>query len=224
VAKKVLQPTTDAAQPKGAASEATFVSITPPNFVRQVYRLIGTAPLVVCKFSAKSREQIKAKQEQGSQAKAGGTKRAPKDFDAVYEQAKHISTEGWEGIHAGAFRSAMIDACRLVTVKMTFAKMGIFVEPPDGFDADEGVPLVRIIGKSKRFEAMGRSGDIPDIRIRPMYFPWEMNLRLKFDSDMFSATSIANLLARAGQQVGIGEGRPYSKNSAGQGWGTFEIG
>jgi hypothetical protein len=28
---------------------------------------------------------------------------------------------------------------------------------------------------------------------------------------------------RVGAQVGIGEGRPDSKNSTGMGWGTFEI-
>jgi len=34
---------------------------------------------------------------------------------------------------------------------------------------------------------------------------------------------LTNLLARAGLQVGIGEGRPDSKNSAGMGWGLFQI-
>ena len=32
-----------------------------------------------------------------------------------------------------------------------------------------------------------------------------------------------NLIARAGMQVGICEGRPDSSNSTGMGWGTFEI-
>jgi hypothetical protein len=30
-------------------------------------------------------------------------------------------------------------------------------------------------------------------------------------------------MARVGLQVGIGEGRPDSKNSAGMGWGLFTI-
>jgi len=34
---------------------------------------------------------------------------------------------------------------------------------------------------------------------------------------------VTNLLSRVGMQVGIGEGRPFSKNSAGMGWGTFEL-
>jgi hypothetical protein len=32
-----------------------------------------------------------------------------------------------------------------------------------------------------------------------------------------------NLMLRAGQQVGIGEGRPDSPNSNGLGWGRFAL-
>jgi len=32
-----------------------------------------------------------------------------------------------------------------------------------------------------------------------------------------------NLIARAGEQVGIGEGRPYSKQSNGLGYGIFKV-
>jgi hypothetical protein len=52
---------------------------------------------------------------------------------------------------------------------------------------------------------------------------WTANLRIDFDADIFTGADIANLVLRAGVQVGIGEGRPFSKNSCGMGWGTFEI-
>ena len=48
-------------------------------------------------------------------------------------------------------------------------------------------------------------------------------MRIRFDADMFSAADVANLMNRVGAQVGIGEGRPDSKNSAGMGWGLFSI-
>jgi hypothetical protein len=41
--------------------------------------------------------------------------------------------------------------------------------------------------------------------------------------DQFTPEDVANLMARVGMQVGIGEGRPDSKNSAGMGWGLFKI-
>jgi hypothetical protein len=59
--------------------------------------------------------------------------------------------------------------------------------------------------------------------VRPMYFPWSANLRIRFDAGQFTYTDIANLLMRVGEQVGIGEGRHDSKKSGGMGWGTFRI-
>jgi len=52
---------------------------------------------------------------------------------------------------------------------------------------------------------------------------WEAVVHITFDADMLTATDVANLLSRAGMQVGIGEGRPDSKSSCGMGWGTFAV-
>ena len=49
------------------------------------------------------------------------------------------------------------------------------------------------------------------------------SIRVRFDEDQFGAQDVVNLLARAGEQVGIGEGRPFSKSSNGMGFGTFRI-
>ena len=48
-------------------------------------------------------------------------------------------------------------------------------------------------------------------------------MRVRFDADQFTLTDVANLLMRVGMQVGIGEGRPFSKNSNGMGWGLFDL-
>jgi len=198
------------------------VVIESPKFESAVIALVGTAPYVQHKFSQKARLQIKATQAAGSQAKKG-TKREPKDFDEVYRQAMHISREGWAGIPAPAFRNAMISACRIVGFKMTIAKLSVFVDA-DGFDADDGTPLVRIKGEPRMHETYARNdnGSI-DLRFRPMWEEWSVDLRIRWDAAQFSAGDIVNLLSRVGMQVGIGEGRPDSKNSAGMGWGLFEV-
>jgi hypothetical protein len=56
-----------------------------------------------------------------------------------------------------------------------------------------------------------------------MWREWSATLRIQFDADQFQTSDVANLLARAGLQVGIGEGRPDSKKSAGMGFGQFEV-
>lgn len=209
-------------------SKATVetVAVKPPNIQTAVFRIIGSAPYVQNKFSQKAREEMKAKQMLGGTEGSKKPKREPKDFMALYEGAKHYSREGWIGIPAGAFRDAMISACRLVGFKMTHAKLSVFVFA-DGFDVDDGTPLVKIIkGEPRYVEHMVRlETGVPDVRARPMWDEtWEADIRIKFDADQFTLTDITNLLMRVGIQVGIGEGRPDSPKSSGMGWGTFELG
>jgi hypothetical protein len=118
----------------------------------------------------------------------------------------------------------MISACRLVGFAMTLAKLSIFIEA-DGYDKDEGTPLVRITeGEPKRLEmAVRLATGVSDISVRPMWEEWGALLRIRYDADQFSLQDVTNLLMRVGMQVGICEGRPDSKKSAGMGWGIFQI-
>lgn len=204
-------------------AKQTAVTIQPPRFQTAEFRIIGTAPYVQNKFSAKAREQMRTKQQAGSTSNKG-TKKDPKDFEKAYEAAIHYSDEGWIGIPAPAFRNACISACRMAGFKMTHAKLSIFVEA-DGFDADDGTPLVRITkGEPEYTElAVRNESGVADLRPRPMFRQWEAVVRLRFDLDQFTIEDVSNLLNRAGMQVGIGEGRPDSRKSCGMGWGLFRI-
>ena len=200
------------------------IKISAPNIREAKFLIRGTAPLVVHKFSAKAKAMIRQKQEAGSLANKGKSKSA-KDFEEVFQGARHISTEGWDGIPAAAFRAGIISACRLVGFKMMLAKLSIFVAA-DGFDETEGTPLVRILSPAEpeRNESMVRlATGVCDISVRPMWRYWGAELRIQYDADQFTADDVRNLLARVGAQVGVCEGRPDSKSSAGCGWGTFEL-
>lgn len=198
------------------------LTVPAPNLQVAMFTIRGTAPLVQNKFSQKARETIRQTQSEGSTAK-GKKKREPKDFAALYEGSMHRAREGWYGIHAGAFRNAMISACRTVGFAMTKAKLAVFIVA-DGIDKDDGTPLVRIQGEPRQHEGMVRNATgVCDLRVRGMFEEWEAQLRVRFDADMLTLNDVANLLSRVGMQVGIGEGRPDSKASGGVGWGTFEI-
>lgn len=197
-------------------------AIKAPQFETLMLRIRGTAPYVQHKFSAKAKAQIMATQAAGSTAKTKKVREA-KDFDEVCRNATHYSREGWIGIPAASFRNAMISACRTVGFKMTLAKLACWVIA-DGFDADDGSPLVKIIGDHKRHDMYARNdnGSV-DIRSRPMWETWEAEVCIRYDAGVLNRDDIINLMMRVGMQVGIGEGRPDSKNSAGMGWGTFEL-
>lgn len=199
------------------------VQIAPAKMETVTLKVVGTSPLVQCRFGEKARNMIMATQEAGSQAKKG-KKREPKNFDENYQQARHLSVDGWDGIHAGGFRRAMVDACRLVGFHMTRAKLGVFIVA-DGYSAD-GSPLVRITKGEPRkvIHAARNSSGVVDLRSRPMWDSgWECILTVRYDADMFSLSDIVNLLARVGQQCGIGEGRANSKDSTGCDWGFFKV-
>lgn len=200
------------------------IAIPAPNFKTAAFRVRGIAPYVQNKFSQKSRNQMKEKQEAGHAGKKGSKKDA-KNFIEAYEMAIHRTVDGWCGIPAPAVRAAMISACRTVGFKMTLAKLSVFVEA-DGFDSDDQTPLIKITkGEPEYFESTVRlSTGVADIRPRPMWRPgWEAVIKIRFDADQFTLTDVTNLLMRVGLQVGIGEGRPDSKMSTGMGWGMFEV-
>ena len=198
--------------------------IAPPNFKVAAFRIRGTTPLVIHAFPQKAKEQIHATQEAGSTAKKG-RKREAKDFQACYEAAKHVSSDGWCGIHAAAFRNACISACKLSGFAMTRAKISIRCLE-DGWSKDGATPLVKITkGEPQYREDAVRNADKScDLRARPMWLPgWEAAVRLSFDADQFTLPDVANLMMRVGMQIGICEGRADSPKSNGCGWGYFAL-
>lgn len=212
---------------KSSGNGAGQVQITAPNLQEAAFKIRGTSPYVQHKFSAKAKEQMRAKQVAGSTARKG-SKREGKDFDECYRQAQYIPSVGkWPNgaIPATAIKAAMVSACRLVDFKMTDAKQCVYVEA-DGYDKDEQIPLLKITkGKPKHFEQVVRNETgVADIRARPMWDAgWEAVIRITFDADRFTLKDVANLLHRAGKQVGIGEGRMASRKCVGLGWGEFSI-
>lgn len=207
------------------------LKIAPANMQTAIFE-IGTPAdgCVLCqqKFTEEARLMMQQKMERGETEKSKRAKRPARDFAKEFEAAKHKSREGWEGFNAAAIRSAMISVCPLVGMKTGLAKLSIFVEA-DGWDMEEGTPLVRLYGDPAIMKVhavqvtTGMGVPKPDLRARPFYENWRARLRIRFDADQFTVEDIANLLVRVGNQNGIGAGRPNSKRSNGQDWGRFEV-
>lgn len=208
-------------QPGQDGQEAAgLIRIPAPKMRRVVVAITGTAPFVQLRFSEKRQHTMLEKQMNPTAGRRGGLREA-KDLEELYKDAMYRTEEGKTGIPAAAFRNAMIRACTLVGYKMTQAKMSIFVGQ-DGMDAFDGTPLVFITGKPEAVTHPVRNATgVADIRVRAMWREWTAKLALTYDADQFEQQDVLNLLERAGTQVGVGEGRPSSKNSAGMGWGTF---
>jgi len=223
-ARKTVTPSEGRAMAFGNKAKTNEqITVKAPNMPELAFRVVGTAPYVCNNFTGEALAQMRDKMVQGDKAK-GKNARKPKDFQRGFEESKNQHESGWCGIPAPAIRSAMISACRVAGLVMTKAKLTVFVEA-DGYSTDHK-PLVKITkGKPEYFETYTRNANgSPDLRARAMFKEgWEALVRIRFDADQIDADSVANLLQRAGLQVGIGAGRPDSKDSTGQGWGTFTI-
>lgn len=202
--------------------KAETVAVKPLRMRILKLRIRGTAPYMQLRFSQKAMNTMMETMMAGTQAKSK-KKREPRDFDEDYKQAFHRLPDGSAGIPASSIRAGCISACRMVGFKMTHAKLSIFIEA-DGFDVVDGLPLIRIHGTpEKTIMPVRNANGAADLRVRPMWREWYADIRVRFDEDQFSATDAVNLIARVGAQVGLGEGRPDSKESCGLGYGTFEI-
>lgn len=201
---------------------AETIRISPPKMSQAAFHIEGTAPLMTARFSKKA--ELMSKMQEGSSARSK-RQRDARDFDKDAEGAAYRHADGWYGMNAASFRNAAISACRLVGFKMTLAKLSIFIEA-DGYDRDEGTPLVKIIVGEPSISVMHvrNATGVVDMRARPMWGPgWEAVVRVTWDRDQFSLTDVTNLIARIGAQVGVGEGRPDSRDSAGLGYGLFQV-
>ncbi len=199
------------------------IAITPSNMQRVRIKIVGTAPYMQCRFTAKAMQAMA--DSMTGVTKKGTKAREPRNFEEDYQQAMHISMEGWNGIPANSIRNACISACRVAGFVMARAKLSIFVDA-EGLDKVDGLPLIRIYGDpepTRMAVRLAGPGGAADIRVRPMWRKWEAYAWIEYDGDQFSLQDVINLLDRAGKQVGIGEGRPDSKASAGLGFGKFQV-
>jgi hypothetical protein len=204
---------------KPAKAADKFVYVPAPNIARSSYAIIGTTPLVVHNMSQKAALEMLGKRF--GKANVG---KEIKDPEAEYNASRYISTDGWDGMHAGAFRAAMIGASRMCDgLPMTILKRLIFVIP-DGESVPMTIPelgltfrgkrLVRIIGVPKMRTDLVRIGvDLPDVRFRAEYWPWSAIINIEYNANRISSEQLASLLSLAGQHDGVGEGRPSAPHN-----------
>lgn len=187
-------------------------------------KIRGTSPMVMGAMGPIAMGKLR---DGLTKPKVGGKKpvRPPVDFNAEFNDCRHISRQGWDGIPCSSFRGGLIRACKLVEMQMTMAKISMFV-CRDGIDRYSAQDLVQITkGTPTPFEAIVTLNDgSTTIKCRPMWEEgWESVVRVRWDADQFNDSDITNLMIRVGSQIGIMCGRSNSVDSPGMGWGEFEV-
>lgn len=187
------------------------------------FDIVGKTSLIVKSWSEKAIYQMLATQM--GLAKPPKSRKSPEE---EYAAARYTTEEGWDGINVGAFKSAMVNACRLVDgLPMTVAKRSIFIEADarcvktvevDGREYRQVYDVVRIFGEPQMRMDMARNDNgSADIRFRPEYLPWRATLKVMVNTSKLSVEQVTHLLATAGMSEGVGEQRPSAPdNHSGQ--------
>lgn len=207
--------------------ESTRLEVPPIVIGKLTLHIRGTARMVCHKFSQKAIGMMLDKQ-MGKATKQKEKKDPVADFvGSLYvdesepvivhdEDKEHIWAEGKFMFPAGAFRTACVDSARIVGAEMT--KMKLAIRIPAEFVAIETQG-----GARSRMDVVRLSTGVADIRFRAEFPEWECHVPVRYTKALIGMEQVVNLFRNAGESVGIGEGRPFSKKSCGMGWGTFTV-
>jgi hypothetical protein len=176
--------------------------------------IVGTAPLIVHKFSEKSKRQM-LDAMQGRK-----TPKQAKDPQAEYEAAFYRHDDGGYGAPVIAFKAATVSAARFYgkSVSMTALRQFVFMDAE--FSKVDGQKLVRLTGTPHMREDVTRVGmGGTDLRYRPEFSEWSTALDVTFVKSMLTRESVLSLIEAGGMGVGVGEWRPEKRGD----FGTFMI-
>ena len=175
--------------------------------------IVGTAPLIVHKFSEKAKRQM-LDNMQGRK-----TPKVAKDPQAEYEAAFYRLKDGGYGFPAIAFKAATVSASRFYgkSVTMTSLRQFVFV---NGEPSEDGQQMVRIDGEPIMREDVVRVGmGGTDLRYRPQFTEWSTVLQVTYVTSALTRDSLLSLIDAGGLGVGVGEWRPEKKGD----FGTYRI-
>ena len=160
----------------------------------------GISPLIVHRFGAKATKEMEDKKL----GKAKSAKHVITNPKKEFEDAKHISAEGWEGFPVGGMKKCIVRGAKAVGLTMTDIRAGVFIEPDC-----QRTNLFRIHGKSElRKDHVRLSSGAPDIRYRPEYIEWGATLVITFNEGLLSKDQLLQAVYAAGYGTGIGDWRP----------------
>ncbi|OFW99285.1 MAG: hypothetical protein A3E78_11910 [Alphaproteobacteria bacterium RIFCSPHIGHO2_12_FULL_63_12] len=188
-------------------SEAKQIKIRPIKKTMLGVRIVGITPLIHHQFSAKAREQMRRKKE-GSKTKT----REALNAQAEFEAASYFLSDGSPAIPVSQIKNAMCSAAHKdLGFEKKLVRSGIFVHADEGFLCRLDTP-----GSKMREDVVRVGMGSADLRYRPCYEEWGVDLRIEFDADQVSPEDIVNLLERAGFGVGCGEWRPEKDGEFGR--------
>lgn len=166
--------------------------------------LKGISPLLTHRFSEKAKKEMRDKQ----QKKARNAKEA-KDPHACFMEAKHLDKNGKDAVPVLAFKNAIVSAARYADdLKMTVLRGALFVHGDTRGENGEQLVTLNFADCIMREDTVRIGMGTTDLRYRPEYHDWSVDLVIEYNSSVLTPSQIVNLVNLAGFSVGICEWRP----------------
>lgn len=201
--------------------------------------LVGTSDLIVNNFNEKSIQQMEDERRLDAEGKRALKKapRTPVIPEERYLAARILDEEGRDCVPARWLKAALVTAATKygeIGVPGTVIRGALFVLgdllPIKYKGVAPWAELKPLIDGSVRSVPVMRRDVVrvgsfpnkkPDLRYRPSYRDWSIDIRIEFEPALISLAGLHHLVRRAGTSVGFCEWRP-EKSPAGV-FGRFDI-
>lgn len=190
------------------------INVTVPEIDKQVLiiTLIGDSRLVVNRNDVKLLEDNR---------KPKPTNKPPKlqPVDPKKEMERKLyRLNGGYGFKAIGFKQCAVTAANDANMMKTMTRRAFHVV---GEPNDEGVDLVKIIGKPKcrKDVVVNPNTHGASVAYRPEFWPWRVEVKIIYNAGIITPAQIINLYELAGFGVGVGEWRPEKDGD----WGMFHV-
>lgn len=187
------------------------ITLKPIRKMNITFTIKGTSPLIQHAWSEKGLRMMRMT--------AAERKKQPKVARNPEEEAAacvYHTDEGEIGIPLTAFKASLIGAAHKdFGLEKTLLRKSFFIPSTDSnlitpMEADDYIIREDMVRLNKTQT---------DIRYRPEFRNWSVQITAQIDPDLLEFKDIANLVNRAGFSVGIGEWRPEKGGE----YGRFEL-
>ena len=171
----------------------------------------GLSPLITHSWSEKAIRQMREKHA-GKKTKERDIRNPKEEFEA----ASYRTENGDYGIPAMMIKAAMITAAHKdLGLEKTLLRKAVFLHCADTGNI---LPL-KYRERVMREDTVRIGRGATDLRYRPEYRGWSVEISFTFDADLLQVDDIVNLLNRAGFGCGLGDWRPEKGGE----FGRFEV-
>lgn len=198
-----------------AGGESQQITIKPIAVKTFRMRLKGLSPYISHNWSKKSLEMMRDKHA-GKRTR----NRDVRDPNAEAVAAMYLTKDGQPGIPALAIKSAMLtSAHKDLGIARTLVSKSLFVVCDD---PNKILPLILTKEPEFREDVVRVATGSTDLRYRPYYMEWSVDLTLELDTTWLQLGDVISLINRAGYGVGVGEWRPSAPKTPGE-YGRFQL-